>query len=45
MTTDDIILHISCLVDDSLPEMPRHSQAKLYPSELVAWDWNTMNER
>ena len=35
MTTDDIILHIFCLVDDSLPEIPRHSQANLYPSELV----------
>ena len=35
MTTDDIILHIFCLVDDHLPNIPRHSQAKLYPSELV----------
>jgi hypothetical protein len=35
MTTEDIILHIFCLVDDSLPGIPRHSQAKLYPSELV----------
>lgn len=35
MTTGDIILHIFCLVDDSLPKIPRHSQAKLYPSELV----------
>lgn len=35
MTTDDIILHIFCLVDDNLPDIPRHSQAKLYPSELV----------
>lgn len=30
-----IILHIFCLLDDSLPDIPRHSQAKLYPSELV----------
>ena len=35
MTTGDIILHIFCLVDDSLPNIPRHSQAKLYPSELM----------
>ena len=35
MTTGDIILHIFCRVDDSLPDIPRHSQAKLYPSELV----------
>ena len=35
MTTGDIILHIFCLVDDSLPNLPKHPQAKLYPSELV----------
>ena len=35
MTTDDIILYIFCLVDDHLPHIPRHSQARLYPSELV----------
>lgn len=35
MTTGDIILYIFCLVDDSLPAIARHSQAKLYPSELV----------
>lgn len=35
MTTDDIILHIFCFVDDHMPKIPRHPQAKLYPSELV----------
>ena len=35
MTTEDIILHIFCLVDDNLPDIPKHPQAKLYPSELV----------
>ncbi len=35
MTTGDIILHIFCLVDDQLPEIEKHRQAKLYPSELV----------
>ncbi len=35
MTTEDIILHIFYLVATSLPALPRHSQAKLYPSELV----------
>ncbi|MEM4724430.1 MAG: hypothetical protein QXP01_05410, partial [Candidatus Hadarchaeum sp.] len=35
MTTGDIILHIFCFVDDHMPKMPRHPQAKLYPSELV----------
>ena len=35
MTTGDIILHIFCLVDDALPYIAMHPQAKLYPSELV----------
>ena len=35
MTTEDIILQIFCLVDDMLPEIKKHPQAKLYPSELV----------
>lgn len=35
MTTDDIILHIFYLVATTLPEIRRHPQAKLYPSELV----------
>lgn len=34
-TTDDIILHIFYLVATSLPAIARHSQTKLYPSELV----------
>jgi len=35
MTTGDIILYIFCKVDDDLPEIPKHPQSKLYPSELV----------
>jgi hypothetical protein len=35
MTTEDILIHIFCLVDDEMKAMPKHSQAKLYPSELV----------
>lgn len=35
MTTEDIIIHIFCQVDDHLPPLPKHPQAKLYPSELV----------
>src|SRR5215204_3316681 len=35
MTTEDIIIHIFCKVDDKMPEIPKHRQAKLYPSELV----------
>jgi len=35
MTTEDIILHIFCFVDDRLGHLPKHPQAKLYPSEIV----------
>jgi len=35
VTTEDIIIHIFCKVDDKMPDLPKHSQAKLYPSELV----------
>jgi len=35
MTTGDIILHIFYLVDDMLPKINTHPQAKLYLSELV----------
>ena len=34
MTTEDIIIHIFYQVDEQLPPLPKHSQAKLYPSEL-----------
>jgi hypothetical protein len=35
MTTEDIIVHVFCLVDDRMPAMGKHSQASLYPSEIV----------
>ncbi len=35
MTTELIIIYIFCLVDDLMPDIQKHSQAKLYPSELV----------
>ena len=35
MTTEDIIIHIFCHVDDEMPDIPKHTQATLYPSELV----------
>jgi hypothetical protein len=38
MTTEDIIIHIFCHVDDRMKgeaEIVKHVQAKLYPSELV----------
>ena len=35
MTTEDIIVHIFCQVDEQLPALGKHPQAKLHPSELV----------
>lgn len=35
MTTIDFITELFCRVDDTLPELPKHPQANLYPSELV----------
>ena len=35
MTTEDFIIELFCWVDDQMGEVPKHVQAKLYPSELV----------
>ena len=35
MTTVDFIIALFCLVDDTLHDNKKHSQAKLYPSEVV----------
>lgn len=35
MTTEDIILHLFCYVDDRVKGEPKVPQAKLYPSEVV----------
>jgi len=35
MTTEDIIIHIFCHVDDHLPDVSRVPQTHLYPSEIV----------
>ena|SRR5260221_4727173 len=35
MTTEEIIIHIFCCVDDRMLNITKHPQAKLYPSELV----------
>lgn len=35
MTTEDVIIHIFCKVDDQMGTIPKHSQEKLYPGELV----------
>jgi hypothetical protein len=35
MTTEEIIYHVFCEIDDRMPAIAKHPQAKLYPSELV----------
>ena len=35
MTTEDIIIQVFCLVDDQMKEVPKHSQAKLYPTSCA----------
>jgi hypothetical protein len=35
MTTQEILIQMFCFVDDALPALPKHPQARLYPSELV----------
>ena len=35
MTTPDFITELFCRVDDAMPEIAKHPQAKLYPSEVV----------
>ena len=35
MTTEDIIIHIFCCVDDQMPDVKKMAQATLYPSEVV----------
>jgi hypothetical protein len=35
MTTEEIIIHLFCQIDDQMKDVPKHSQAHLYPSEVV----------
>ena len=35
MTTQDFITELFCQVDDQMRDVPKHSQALLWPSELV----------
>jgi hypothetical protein len=35
MTTEEIIIQMFCYVDDEIGPMPKHPQARLYPSEVV----------
>ena len=35
MTTEHFIIELFCRIDNQLPEVSKHPQARLYPSELV----------
>ena len=35
MTTEEFITELYCRVDDQMRDVPKHPQAKLYPSEVV----------
>jgi hypothetical protein len=35
MTTEDFIIGLFCRIDDRMKSIPKHSQANLYPSEIV----------
>ncbi len=35
MTTVDFITDLFCRIDDQMPGVPKHSQAKLWPSEVI----------
>jgi hypothetical protein len=35
MTTEDIIFHLFCIIDDELRDVKKHPDAHLYPSEVV----------
>ncbi len=49
MTTEDFIIELFCKVDDAMNEAPKHSQSRLYPSELVTigllFAWKGVGER
>ena len=35
MPADDMIIGVFCIIDEALADAKKHSQAKLYPSEVV----------
>ncbi len=35
MPTEDFIIQLFCMIDDEMKNVPKHSQSKLYPSEIV----------
>ena len=35
MTYSDFIIELFCRIDDQMKDIPKHSQAKMYPRELV----------
>jgi hypothetical protein len=35
MTTLDLVMELCCRIDEAMQDVPKHSQAALYPSEVV----------
>ena len=35
MSTNDFITELFCRIDDTMRDVPKHSQANLFPSEIV----------
>jgi hypothetical protein len=35
VSTEDFIIELFCWVDDEMQDVAKHTQAKLYPSEVV----------
>jgi hypothetical protein len=35
MTTEDFKAELFCRIDDAMSDLPKHPQAKLYPSDIV----------
>jgi hypothetical protein len=35
VTTQEFIIELFCRIDDTMPDVPKHPQASLYPSEVV----------
>jgi len=35
MRTEDFIIEMFCRIDHQMNDVPKHSQSKLYPSEIV----------
>ena len=44
MTTEDFIIDLFCRIDDTMQNVPNHSQAALAPSELVTLGMHSLSK-